>query len=144
MLLGIFEKLMDFAFGPFKLFPQILVLLGQLKLFLFGQDFVLSEGLIGLFKNAFGLGQFLVIGLSVIAEGCLKSSLKFLEDVGDVLWRIGFFIGQGSLEVRDLFGEGSFKLGTHIKEFIMKVVELTKENVVKIYGFWGIINSDKL
>jgi hypothetical protein len=46
--------------------------------------------------------------------------------------------------VRDLFGEGSFKLGTHIKEFIMKVVKLTKENVVKIYGFWGIINSDKL
>jgi hypothetical protein len=46
--------------------------------------------------------------------------------------------------VRDLFGEGSFKLGTHIKEFIMKVVELTKENVVKIYGFCGKINSDKL
>ena len=93
MLLGIFEKLMDFAFEPFKLFPQIFFLLDQLKLLLFGNDFVLSEGLVGLFKKVFGLGQFLIIGLGKIAEGCLKSSLKFLEDMGDIPWRIGFFIG---------------------------------------------------
>jgi hypothetical protein len=93
MLLGIFEKLMDFAFGSFKLFSQIFILLDQLKLLLFGNDFVLREGLVGLFKKIFGLGQFLIIGIGGIAEGCLKSSLKFLEDTGDALWRIGVFIG---------------------------------------------------
>ena len=50
MLLGTFEKLMDFLFGSLKLFSQILVLLGQFKLLLFGKDFVLSEGLVVLFE----------------------------------------------------------------------------------------------
>ncbi len=93
MLLGTFEELMDFVFGSLKLFSQILVLLGQFKLLLFGKDFVLSKGLAGLFEKVFGLIQFLIIVLSEIGEGRLKRGLKFGEKMFNILCRIGFFFG---------------------------------------------------
>ena len=119
VLIGIFEKLMRLFLWPFQFSRQIIIFLDHFEFFCMGSDFKFIEGLIFLLEFIFCVREFFLSVGSDCHKGFLEIGLQSYQEVSEVLWRIGILERERGLDVGKLFGEGSFKLGNHLRKFII-------------------------